>query len=85
MTWCSGTYTKETLRDKILQERGWEFFFECKRRADLIRMGKYQEVVNGYLKSIGKPASIDIAKHRYFPYPQTQVDLNSNLNNAGRL
>ncbi len=80
-----GTYTKETLRDKILQERGWEFFFECKRRADLIRMGKYQEVVNGYLKSIGKPASIDIAKHRYFPYPQTQVDLNSNLNNAGRL
>ncbi|NQX52483.1 RagB/SusD family nutrient uptake outer membrane protein [Pedobacter panaciterrae] len=80
-----GTYTKDSLRDKILQERGWEFFFECKRRVDLIRMGKYQEVVNTYLKSVGKPASIDIAKHKYFPYPQTQVDLNPNLSNAGRL
>lgn len=81
----AATFTKETLRNAILQERGWEFFFECKRRADLIRMGKYQEVVNAYLKSIGKQEVIDISKHRYFPYPQTQVDLNPNLKNDGRL
>lgn len=78
------SFTKETLRDAILQERGWELFFECKRRTDLIRMGKYQQVTNTYLSAIGKQPVIDINKHRYFPYPQTQVDLNPNLSNAGR-
>ena len=79
-----GTFSKETLRDALLQERGWELFFECKRRTDLIRMGKYQQVTNTYLQAIGKTPVIDINKHRYFPYPQTQADLNPNLNNSGR-
>lgn len=77
-------FTKESLRDAILQERGWEFFFECKRRQDLIRMGKYQQVVNTYLTAIGKPATVNIARDKYFSYPQTQADLNPNLNNSGR-
>lgn len=79
-----GTFTKESLRDALLKERGWELFFECKRRNDLIRMGKYQQVTNTYLSAIGKTPVIDINKHRYFPYPQTQVDLNPNLDNSGR-
>lgn len=77
-------YTKETLRNAILQERGWEFFFECKRRQDLIRTGMYQQVVNTYLTGIGKPASVNITRDKYFSYPQTQTDLNPNLSNAGR-
>ncbi len=81
---AAGTFTKETLRDAILTERGWEFFFECKRREDLIRTGKYQSVVNAYLVAIGQPARIDINKHKYFPYPQAQVDLNPNLSNSDR-
>lgn len=81
---AAGTFTKETLRDAILQERGWEFFFECKRREDLIRMDKYQSMVNTYLSAIGKTPRIDINKHRYFPYPQAQVDINPNLSNTGR-
>jgi hypothetical protein len=81
---AAGTYTKDGLRDQILTERGWEFFFECKRREDLIRMGKYQSMVNTYLTAIGQPARIDINKHKYFPYPQAQVDLNPNLNNSDR-
>ncbi|MDR1090706.1 MAG: RagB/SusD family nutrient uptake outer membrane protein [Prevotella sp.] len=36
--------SKESLRDWILKERGWEFWYEGKRREDLIRMGKYIEV-----------------------------------------
>jgi len=36
--------SKDHLRDWILKERGWEFWYEGKRRADLIRMGKYIEV-----------------------------------------
>jgi hypothetical protein len=80
----AATFTKDALRDAILTERGWEFFFECKRREDLIRMDKYQTMVNTYLTAVGLPARIDISKHKYFPYPQGQVDLNSNLVNTGR-
>lgn len=78
------TSTKDALRNAILQERGWEFFFECKRRQDLIRMDKYQSVVNTYLTAVGKQAAIDITKHKYFPYPQAQADINPNLVNTGR-
>lgn len=77
-------YTQATLRDAILQERGWEFFYEGKRRADLIRMGKYDVIVNAYLQRIGQPATIVMPKNQYFPYPQSQVNLNPNLDNSGR-
>ena len=76
--------SQTSLRDAILQERGWEFFYEGKRRADLIRMGKYDVVVNAYLNRIGQPANIVMPKNQYFPYPQSQVNLNPNLDNSGR-
>jgi len=76
--------TQATLRDAILQERGWEFFYEGKRRSDLIRMGKYDVIVNAYLTRIGQPATIVMPKNKYFPYPQAQVNLNPNLDNSGR-
>jgi hypothetical protein len=79
-----GSLTKETLRDAILQERGWEFFYEGKRRADLIRMNKYDVIVNAYLARIGQPANIVMPKNKYFPYPQSQVNLNPNLDNSAR-
>jgi hypothetical protein len=79
-----GSFTKDGLRDAILQERGWEFFYEGKRRADLIRMGKYDVIVNAYLKRIGQPANIVMPKNKYFTYPQGQVNLNPNLSNADR-
>lgn len=77
-------YDQSSLRDAILQERGWEFFYEGKRRADLIRMGKYDVIVNGYLNRIGQPSSIVMPKNKYFPYPQGQVNLNPNLDNSDR-
>ena len=77
-------YTKETLNDALLKERGWEFFYEGKRRADLIRFDKYAEIVNAYLTRIGQPAVIEMPKNRYFPYPQNQVTINPNLDNSGR-
>lgn len=77
-------FSKESLREAILQERGWEFVFECKRRQDLIRMARYEEKVNAYLTAAGLTPSIKIATDKYFPYPQSQVDLNSYLKNDGR-
>jgi hypothetical protein len=79
-----GTFTQSTLRDAILQERGWEFFYEGKRRADLIRMGKYDVVVNAYLGRIGQAPSIEMPRDQYFPYPLNQVQINPNLNNSTR-
>lgn len=79
-----GNYTQTTLRDAILQERGWEFFYEGKRRADLIRMGKYDVLVNAYLNRIGQPSNIAMPKNKYFPYPLAQTQLNPNLSNADR-
>ncbi len=77
-------FSKESLREKILEERSWEFVFECKRRQDLIRTGKYQEKVNAYLTAAGLIPSINDATDKYFPYPQNQVDLNPYLDNTGR-
>jgi len=79
-----GDYNQTTLRDAILQERGWEFFYEGKRRADLIRMGKYDVLVNAYLGRIGQTPNIALPRNRYFPYPLTQVQLNPNLSNSDR-
>ena len=77
-------YTQSSLRDALLQERGWEFFYEGKRREDLIRMNKYDVLVNAYLTRIGQPAVITMPKNKFFPYPLSQVTLNPNLNNADR-
>ena len=77
-------YNQSTLRDAILQERGWEFFYEGKRRADLIRMNKYDVLVNAYHQRVGDGAPIKMPQNKYYTYPQSQVDLNPNLSNADR-
>lgn len=76
--------TKESLRDALVQERGWEFYYEGKRREDLVRMEKYDVVVNRYLTAIGKDPTIVMPKHKYFTYPLDQVNVNPKLSNAGR-
>jgi len=77
-------FNQSSLRDALLQERGWEFFYEGKRRADLIRMNKYDVVVNAYLNRIGQPSTIVMPKNKYFTYPLSQVNLNPNLSNTDR-
>jgi hypothetical protein len=39
----SASLTKEQIRDAVLDERGWELYFEGYRREDLIRHGKLLE------------------------------------------
>lgn len=77
-------HTQSSLRDAILQERGWELFYEGKRRADLIRMGKYDVLVNAYHLRVGEAALVKMPQNKYYTYPQSQVDLNPNLSNADR-
>ncbi len=80
----AGSYTQDSFRDALLQERGWEFFYEGKRREDLIRMNKYDVIVNAYLTRIGQTPSITMPKNTYFPYPLAQVQIDPNLDNSDR-
>ena len=71
-------FTKETLRDFLLKERGWEFYGENLRRQDLLRHGKFIEQAKERQK-IGKPFEIKaiIDDHfKLFPIPQTEIDAN---------
>lgn len=62
----------DTFRDIILEERGWEFYSEGKRREDLIRHGKFIE----YAQERGLDAQ---PHHVYFPYPQAEINANPAL------
>lgn len=65
-------YTKETLRDFLLDERGRELYCEGHRRVDLIRFGKFIEKA--------RERGINAQDyHVLFPIPQTALDENPNL------
>ncbi|MEL7118477.1 MAG: RagB/SusD family nutrient uptake outer membrane protein [Bacteroidota bacterium] len=59
----------DVFRDLILDERGWEFFSEGKRREDLIRHGKFLEMAQ-------QRGVATQAVQVYFPYPQAELDAN---------
>ena len=65
--------TKESLRDQILVERGWEFFTEGLRRQDLVRHGKFISSAQDRGKSLAQP------HHVLFPIPQEDIDANPAL------
>ena len=62
--------SKETFRDAILRERGWEFVSEAKRREDLIRHGKL--ISSALARGIAGAAP----KHVLFPIPQAETSAN---------
>lgn len=62
--------SKESFRDAILRERGWEFVSEGKRREDMIRHGKL--ISNAVARGISNARD-----HRIlFPIPQSEIDAN---------
>jgi hypothetical protein len=61
--------SKEVFRDLILQERGWEFVSEAKRREDLIRHGKFI--------SRAQDRGINAQPHHVlFPIPEAEIVAN---------
>jgi hypothetical protein len=64
------SFTKESLRDRILQERGWELYGEKMRRQDLLRQDKFIS----YAKSRGIANAQDYRK--LFPIPQPEINAN---------
>ena len=69
------------MAEKILDERGFEFVFEYKRRPDLIRFGKYEEICNTYLQARGLAPVVN-SSMKLFPYPLVDAQLNSNMASA---
>lgn len=64
--------TKESFRDAIFRERGWEFISEGKRREDLIRQGTFIS------SAISRGISSDIATADkvLFPIPISEIQAN---------
>ena len=72
--WPNEQYTIGTLTlDELLAEKGREFIFEGKRRADLIRFGKF---INGYWWDHQPTGD---ATRELYPIPHTQLATNPNL------
>lgn len=65
--------SREALRDHILDERGWEFYYEEKRRQDLIRHGKLIPNARDRGISAAQPY------HILYPIPQSEMDANPNM------
>ncbi|WP_321374850.1 RagB/SusD family nutrient uptake outer membrane protein [uncultured Draconibacterium sp.] len=69
-----GDYTQESLRDKILEERIHELFFEGKEREDMIRNGTF--ISSALARGVISAAD----KHKLFAIPQSEIDANGNIN-----
>ena len=57
----------------VLDERGWELYFEGNRRQDLIRYGIFVETIKKKAQSMGKQTLVNENRHR-FPIPQSIID-----------
>ena len=65
-------YNQDSLREAILEERGWEFWFEGKAREDQIRHGVFISRAQARAKN-----AQDF--HKIFPIPQVELDANPDL------
>ncbi|MCW3087348.1 MAG: carbohydrate-binding protein SusD [Sediminibacterium sp.] len=64
--------------DSVLQERSWEFYGEGDRWYDLTRTKKFLTVVPAAVNA-DYPVRTPLAKHRYFPIPQVEINANPML------
>lgn len=69
----ANTPTPDDFITALVNERAWEFCVEGQRRWDLIRLGRYKEV----LQAAGR--TFDDLHMKYFPIPQAELDINPNL------
>lgn len=66
-------FTKESLRDHILKERGCEFWMEGMRRDDLIRQGKYISFAHDRGAMLAQDFMI------LYPIPELAIQENKNI------
>jgi hypothetical protein len=64
--------------DSVLRERSWEFYGEGDRWYDLTRTKKFLTVIPTAVNA-DYPVRTPLAKHRYFPIPQLEINANPML------
>ena len=69
---------KDAFINAVLQERSWEFFAEGDRWYDLTRTGKFLTEVPKAVNNVF-PTRPVLAKHKYFPIPQIEINANPKL------
>lgn len=70
--------SKEAFIDAVLQERSFEFFAEGDRWYDLTRTNTFLQVIPKAVNTV-YPNRPVLAKHRYFPIPQDEINANPKL------
>lgn len=70
--------SKEAFINAVLQERSWEFFGEGDRWYDLTRTGKFLTVIPAATNDLF-PVRKPLAKHKYFPIPQGEINANPKI------
>lgn len=75
------TIANEPTLQEVYDERGREFFDENWRRNDMIRFGHYEDEFFPHYKDF-PDANFD-KRHRIFPIPQSDIDLNGWEQNPG--
>ena len=74
----AGGLGKDAFINAVLQERSWEFFAEGDRWYDLTRTGKFLTEVPKAVNNVF-PTRPVLAKHKYFPIPQIEINANPKL------
>lgn len=79
----SGNITANELNlDFILDERARELYWECHRRTDLVRFGRFSESTYRWPWKGGVPEGVSTSKHLdVFPIPASDLGANPNLKN----
>jgi hypothetical protein len=79
----SGNITANELTlDFILDERARELYWECHRRTDLVRFGRFSETSYLWPWKGGVPGGVSTSKHLdVFPIPASDLGANPNLRN----
>jgi starch-binding outer membrane protein, SusD/RagB family len=70
--------SKDAFIDAVLQERSWELFAEGDRWYDLSRTDKFLTVIPLAVNDVF-PVRTPLAKHKYFPIPQDEINANPKL------
>jgi hypothetical protein len=71
--------TKDELRERIRHERRVEFALEGLRWGDILRWRTAEQIIPTIVDPGGVKRVFDPAKHYLLPFPQSEIDVNENL------
>jgi hypothetical protein len=71
--------TKDELRERIRHERRVEFALEGLYWSDILRWRTAEHVIPTIVDPGGVRRTFDPGKHYLLPFPQSEIDINENL------